>query len=139
MFPQIRSSRAVAGLLLCICAAGPALPSAQARTRPRMSLSVELGVRSVDREGWAPLTFTNRTPAPQDLDKRMACLDGQLRTRVFTLRAGGQKIPFLLPLRKYPAAGPDDYVAVAPGEKVVAKVRLDEAFALLPGKHAYRI
>jgi len=72
-------------------------------------------------------------------DKRTGCLDGKMRTRVFSVLTAGHEVPFLLPMRKYPAPGPDDYVTLAPGEKVETTVHLDGAYDFLPGKHTYRI
>ena len=126
--------------LLLACLGGPAAAASSSMPKkPRVSIDVHLSVKSVGQEVLATLVFTNKSKAPQYLDKNMGCLDGTMRTRVFSVKTGGREVPFLLPMRKLPAPGPDDYVTLSPGQKVETTVHLDGAFDFLPKKHQYRI
>jgi peptidyl-Lys metalloendopeptidase len=126
-------------LLLAILGGSAAAAPTSERTKSQVNVRVQLSVQAVGHEVVATLVFSNRSKAPQSVDKRMGCLDGKMRTRVFSVLAAGHEVPFLLPMRKLPAPGPDDYLTLAPGEKVEARVHLDGAYDFLPGKHTYRI
>jgi len=136
-----RSARArrllrVAVALSCLLGPGGVAAAAGRRVSP---IRVQLTVHADGGALVAKLRFVNRSRTPQYLDKHMACLDGQMRSRVLMMYRGRTELPYLLPMGKYPAPGPDDYVALKPGEAVEATVRLDNAYELQPGRHRYRV
>ena len=122
-----------AGLLGLFAAAAPA------KSKDPVKVEVRLSVRPSGREVLATLVFANRSNAPQYVDKRMGCLDGRMRTRVFDVRTGGREMHYLGVMGKLAAPGPNDYLTLSPGEEVETQVHLEDAFELLPGKHTYRI
>jgi hypothetical protein len=126
----------VAVALSCLLGAGGVVAAAGRRVSP---IRVQLTVHADSGTLTATLRFVNRSRAPQYLDKHMACLDGQMRSRVLMMYRGRTELPYLLPMGKYPAPGPDDYVPLAPGASLEATVRLDTAYELAPGRHRYRV
>jgi hypothetical protein len=138
LLPSRRAGLCLWGLVATLVIPAAATPAHATKKRP-VTIEVRLAVQVAERDILATVTFTNRSKVAQYVAKQMGCLDGELRSRVFDVRAGGRKIDYVGMMGKSAAPGPDGYVKLVPGEKVEATVHLEGAYDLPPGKHSYRI
>ncbi len=75
--------------------------------------------------------LTNRTERPLYVLDWHTPLEG-LRSKLFTVTRDGAEVPYEGPMMKRAAPSADDYVAVAPGASVEARVDVSLAYDLKP-------
>jgi hypothetical protein len=121
-----------------VCAS-PAVSSAEAATISEgkevdVSLSVNVSGKIVE----ATLVFLNRGTTDVFIDRWNACLkEGGIKNDVFKISYSGGTLKYIGTLAKRQLS-PEDSVRLGPGERITAKVRLDQAYAFPPGRHEYR-
>ncbi len=86
----------------------------------------------------ASLSFVNKSDDVAYINKINGCLDGEIKNNVFTIETEGCPIKYTGVFTKRMRPGPDDVVALQIGEIINVKVKLNKAYAFLPGEHHYR-
>ena len=102
-------------------------------------VAVKLVVATSSATIAATLTYTNTSSENAFIEKINGCLDGHIDNNVFELTADNRRIDYTGILVKRRAPGPDDFVKLPPGEKLITTVRLEETYEFLPGSHTYRV
>jgi hypothetical protein len=101
------------------------------------AVAVDLRVNAVGTHVQATLEFLNRSPQMVFLEKINACASRKIENDVFQIKSEGSAVPYIGMLAKRNPPGPDDFIAIAPQQKFVTAVFLDQAYQFAAGSHVY--
>lgn len=101
------------------------------------TLAVDLSVDVLGKRPRASLTFVNGTAHNVFLEKVNACVSGKIENDVFQITSNGVPLRYVGMLAKRNPPGPQDFVKIVPGQKLISVVFLDDAYEFLQGQHSY--
>jgi|GEM_PF-3800303 len=104
---------------------------------PRVQVEFSAAVNG--RELTAILSFANHSPRAVYLEKQKTALESALAYNVFVITEQGRRIPFTGPMVKRPPPRDDDFVRLASGTTLDAKVRLEAFYEFPSGSRDYEI
>ena len=107
--------------------------------QPSHDLTVFLEVHPSAQGAWATLTFANQSDRPASLLKWNACFGNRIQNDVFAIEYESGRVSYTGRLTKRRAPQDDDFVIVPPGEKVLYRVNLAEAYGFPTGRHRYSV
>ena len=85
------------------------------------------------------MTFKNQSSKPVYLNKIDIGMGNRLLNKLFIIKEEQQEIPYTGVLVKRRAPTADDFIILRPGNCVQTRIRLDQSYAFLPGRHRYTI
>lgn len=100
---------------------------------------VQLTLRQKGAELWTTMTFKNQSINPVYLNKIDIGMGNRLLNKLFIIKQEQREITYRGVMVKRRAPTADDFILLEPGKRVQTRVRLDQSYALLPGRLRYTI
>jgi hypothetical protein len=105
----------------------------------KLPVRVQLMLHHKGNELWTTMTFKNQSSKPVYLNKIDIGMGNRLLNKLFIIKEEQQEIPYTGVLVKRRAPTADDFIILRPGNCVQTRIRLDQSYAFLPGRHRYTI
>ncbi|WP_461054884.1 hypothetical protein [Spirosoma arcticum] len=105
----------------------------------KLPVRVQLMIHQIGTELWTTMTFKNQSSKPVYLNKIDIGMGNRLLNKVFIVVQEQREIPYTGVMVKRRAPTADDFVLLEPGKRVQTRIRIDQSYAFLPGRHRYTI